>query len=368
MILYPTQAAAQLAGGVICNKSIYLTYEPCIAPSYNRNNSLAGYKIIQPGDIYLPRICNGDGTINAMFSTSWNPSTQGIATREPQCMGYCLSEPGNCGVLESWCDTHPEDVLCAQYPGLPDEVMSKVISIPNHLSYKTAQDWCLNNVGAPCDEATIKFCTDNPTNTFCARYPYLPSEIMRLTIADESNLQYPAAQEWCKMNPGKCDVSASRYCLNDTLSGSGATKDVFCSCLNSPVTRYNPLCVDRTCLAGTNGENAAGIPGSVGGYVNNNMTILPCPDIVDCTTQIALEAAGRITTGNVTLSQNCGNTTVDPPPVDPPPVDPPPVDPPPVNSNGLSPIMIFILLFIVLIVFGFIYSKFNSKNDKKYVV
>jgi hypothetical protein len=101
-------------------------------------------------------------------------------------------------------------------------------------------------------------------------------------------------------NPAVCDRYMMEYCADD----SEHTDDPACACINTPITRYNPLCVDSKCLNG--------------GYATANMRTLECPNVVDCTTQFQLGTVGRsVSTGDFRVEQNCGagaNTTTTPPP------------------------------------------------------
>jgi hypothetical protein len=355
---YSSSAQAIVDGGVLCFNTAQTAFNNCVrGPITYPATTVQGVTTPSRSVWYIdPKkdpsiICN---TIGNVISP---------------CDQWCIDNPGYCDTSINYlCSRDKNNIVCPQYP-INDDIMIGVIANTNNLQYPAAQDFVLKDFYQnTAYESTVNnlvnaYCTTNPRNVLCARFPNLNDTIMRQNITIPSNLQYPAAQEWCRKNPGLCDIPASRYCSDNALSGSGATKDVFCSCLNSPVSRYNPLCVDRTCLAGTNQ-----IPrksNGLGGYVTNNMTILPCPNIVDCNTQIALEAAGRITTGNITLSQNCGNTTVDPPPVD-PPVDPPvepPIEPPveqPFFTNN-----IMILIFIFCIILGILFYIVASRQYKK---
>jgi len=89
-------------------------------------------------------------------------------------------------------------------------------------------------------------------------------------------------------NPTICDPHMIQWC------GEEENEDnPLCTCINSPVPKYNPLCVDSKCL------NT--------GYSTANMSRLPCPDIIDCSAQLELgEVGGGVDIGAFNVEQNCG--------------------------------------------------------------
>lgn len=157
------------------------------------------------------------------------------------------------------------------------------------------------NSHSGCDQYMLGYCAANPDQMgsgVCAEW-YLPQKSREDTVKKAvcnraDNLGHPACREWCRQHPGECDAGAIAYCSENPA-------DILCACLTSPVTRYNPACVDAKCIAGV-------MPGSegIGGYVTASMTSKPCPDIVDCSTQVELESGGRTTTGSINVAQNCG--------------------------------------------------------------
>lgn len=154
--------------------------------------------------------------------------------------------------------------------------------------------------------------------------------------------------EWWKSGVA-CDNYMNSYC-------SINQNDSACSCLNSPVKKYNPLCIDGTCL-----RNAA--------YVSQNMMALPCPNIVDCSIVFDLQNVGRDTIfTDAQIKQACG--TPDETPVTPPtqqpsqpshsPAEPSqPTQPSYQDQTAIwqDPTFLFILFLLIwVIAFGIIYK------------
>jgi hypothetical protein len=110
-------------------------------------------------------------------------------------------------------------------------------------------------------------------------------------------LTNPQCRDWCRRHRGACDAASATYCA----PGGAGAKTSYCGCINSPVTKYNPECVDTWCISGS---DASGI----GGYTPSYLSDRPCPQIVDCSTQLEMTAGGRIITGAISIQQNCGNT------------------------------------------------------------
>jgi hypothetical protein len=101
-------------------------------------------------------------------------------------------------------------------------------------------------------------------------------------------------------NPAVCDNYMIDYC-----GDSEHTDDPMCSCINSPITKYNPICADAKCLK----DN---------GYITRAMMAFEkCPDVVDCSSQLALGSVGReVQIGAYSTKQQCGtgSSTATPPP------------------------------------------------------
>ena len=154
-----------------------------------------------------------------------------------------------------------------------------------------------------------------------------------------------SSQEVCDtlwQNPAVCDQHMIQFCTNNPDSS-------YCTCLTSPIKQFNPLCVDGECLKG--------------GYVTQNMTKLPCPNVIDCTTQILLGEAGRdISLGQNQIIQNCGR-----PPSDDtnggndiPPIPPaPPASNPVLNQTTTILVLIFLLVLFIALMGGTVYYYYG---------
>jgi hypothetical protein len=153
-----------------------------------------------------------------------------------------------------------------------------------------------------CNAYMLPHCAKNPVtmNSPTCREWYLPNknreDAVKQTVCNKlANLKDPSCRNWCRSNPGKCDTGIAQFCKTNPT-------DILCSCITSPVKRYNPACVDSLCIGGTK-EGSEG----VGGYVTASMRARACPNVVDCRTQIELSTGGRTTMGDVQVEQNCGN-------------------------------------------------------------
>jgi hypothetical protein len=204
-----------------------------------------------------------------------------------------------------------------------------------------SKDQCLglpygpNSAGKKCNPIMMKYCSRNPDNAnsqICHEWylenPTFRAQIAEMVCSNPANIEHPKCRDWCKQNPGKCDISAKEYCKKHP-------KEQFCACMTSPVTKYNPACVDSACISG--------------GYVTASMKTMPCPNIVDCSTQIELEAGGRASVGNVV--QNCGATEQGGGGSAPTPSSG--------NSGSSYMILIMFVFMLIVIIAGFIF--FNQK-------
>uniref|UniRef100_A0A6C0JQ22 Uncharacterized protein n=1 Tax=viral metagenome TaxID=1070528 RepID=A0A6C0JQ22_9ZZZZ len=101
----------------------------------------------------------------------------------------------------------------------------------------------------------------------------------------------PKCLEWCMSadGMGKCDQAFDLFCSEN--------KDhPYCSCINSPLTaaNYNPLCNDRKCING--GYQTTPMTRALGGGCQ----------IVDCSTALNIQAGGKVSLNDVTITQRCG--------------------------------------------------------------
>ena len=193
-----------------------------------------------------------------------------------------------------------------------------------------------------CNPIMMKYCSRNPdiaNSDICAEWylenPTFKAQIAEMVCSNPANIEHSKCLDWCRQNPGKCDISAKDFCEKHP-------EDPFCNCITSPVTKYNPACVDAQCIGS--------------GYTTASMKSMSCPNIVDCSTQIELQTGGRTTTGNITAVQNCGSTEQQP------------TSSPTPTSGGTNNMMIFILIFIlIIIVAGFVvvYRQFSVLANQK---
>jgi hypothetical protein len=179
-----------------------------------------------------------------------------------------------------------------------------------------------NQPDKKCNPSMMKYCSKNPNiansdicNEWYLENPTFKAQIMKTICTKPENMAYPQCREWCKQNPGECDNIATEFCK--TYSANP-----FCTCLTSPVKKYNPACVDSECIKS--------------GYITSSMKALKCPDVVDCQTQLDLKSSGRIISLGTSVEQRCGtgeggegNTTS--------------------KGNELKRLSILILILIVLI-------------------
>jgi hypothetical protein len=184
---------------------------------------------------------------------------------------------------------------------------------------------------------------------------WVPIEIDRtkccMGIDDLHSSQSVCAELW--KNPAICDKHMIQFCTNNPDSS-------YCTCLTSPIKQYNPLCVDGECIKG--------------GYVTQNMTRLPCPNVVDCSTQILLGQAGRdVSIGQNQIVQQCGGTTIPDNESPPQQNNPPPSNTPtPIiqnnadtsndifNSNKLLLIIIFLFVLVIALISTTVYYYYGK--------
>jgi len=193
------------------------------------------------------------------------------------------------------------------------------------------------NSTADCYTSLVARCSSSPNMAFddpvCREWysgygRESEKNVKEIACNSENSLGDRRCKDWCRANPGKCDTASQTYCVKHP-------SESYCACLTSPIKKYNPKCIDATCIGGV---DASGI----GGYVSASQASAPCPNIVDCQSQIDLAAAGRITTGNVTVQQNCGNTGE--------PATPVPQETTQGKILGLDKTLFYLILFILLVI------------------
>lgn len=212
------------------------------------------------------------------------------------------------------------------------------------------------NSSTDCYTSLVARCSSSPNMAFddpvCREWysgngRISEQDVKQIACNSENSLSDRRCKDWCRANPGKCDTAAQPYCQKNPTQS-------FCACLTSPIKKYNPKCIDSTCIGGV---DASGI----GGYVSASQSSAPCPNIVDCQSQIDLASAGRLTAGNVQVVQNCGNASEPAPPV------------PGATSGttdkilGLDKTLFYLILFILVVVLigGSVAAYLLLKKPKK---
>jgi hypothetical protein len=93
--------------------------------------------------------------------------------------------------------------------------------------------------------------------------------------------------EFCNENHGKCDGFMKSYCAKPENKDKQS-----CRCLNSAVSKYNPMCIDGKCVAN--------------GYATTDMLSKECPSIVDCGIYHDVKDTGRkVHFTDTTIEQRC---------------------------------------------------------------
>lgn len=103
----------------------------------------------------------------------------------------------------------------------------------------------------------------------------------------EAGLTDPNCPLYCADNHGECDNLMMKYC------GLPENKDAdVCSCIKSPASKYNPLCIDSRCIRT--------------GYTTKTMLDKPCADVIDCGVYYDIkDTAGNVDFADVNISQRC---------------------------------------------------------------
>jgi len=130
-------------------------------------------------------------------------------------------------------------------------------------------------------ERTVGNCSDKDSQ--CQRN--------RRVFCNQVGNQTPECLEFCNSNHGVCDTMMYAYCKTD----AGKDTDI-CSCINSPATKYNPVCIDSKCTRT--------------GYATAPMMQQPCPSVVDCGVYYDIKGTGgNIDFTDATVAQRCESQT-----------------------------------------------------------
>lgn len=116
--------------------------------------------------------------------------------------------------------------------------------------------------------------------------------------ADGSYLDKPECKLWCKQNPGKCDIAASKWCQNHP------DNKTFCGCYN--IDKFGnakldqmllkPQCYLNQCAGGLDAYKTAEF------HTPNN-----CIPFTICSADINQTAGGSASVKDTVIIQNCGN-------------------------------------------------------------
>jgi len=112
----------------------------------------------------------------------------------------------------------------------------------------------------------------------------------RLAHCNNSSVPSDKCLNFCNDNQGSCDALMRKFC------DIPANKDSsICSCLNSPATKYNPVCIDSKCVRN--------------GYQTSSMLTQKCPAITDCSIYYDIKDTGKsISFKDASIEQRCGNS------------------------------------------------------------
>lgn len=165
------------------------------------------------------------------------------------------------------------------------------------LPYNIAQD--CNQYGIPLSQCTASNRSD------CSKYNNkLRAQCYASSCPtnDGSELGRSECKDYCRNNPGKCDVAVSNYCTKNP----GDTD--FCGCYNYDKSNPNnnavvtqmltmPQCYLQQCAGGVNAYKTAA-------YVNTTV----CPSLTICSADLSQTSGGSSSMKGVTVTQNCGDS------------------------------------------------------------
>ena len=261
------------------------------------------------------------------------------------CKTWCMANPDKCtkgigemckgdtiftqDVCSKWCEANQR--LCMQHKKAYCNNVSKIQSDAKCSSFCASNlNECKDGIQNYCKQGdnlfNKKICTDfcdEPTNeTWCknAKSTYCS--------ANTNNLKKGGCQAFCMGNYGKCDSSFESYCDAEKAKPA-QNQDKRCSCLNSSMKEYNPLCVDKNCIA--TGYATHGMLVSKGNecnITNCNQYLTFADDIVkgniEVTSKFLQECGQTIQKDKETDSSGTGTNNNASAPSSPPPPPPPP--------------------------------------------
>lgn len=263
------------------------------------------YTDLGPG--LYPNLNNGPGPVRANSATSYiippNLSARMCAnvwgaTSDQHCRDVNAAKNG---VVVA--NMHNDAVSRNERPG-SDDLDSVQVNLlmpwPEYISQccrgvaGDKQQFCqqFNGPGQPaCNPTLTRYCgqsIDNLFGPFCQNWlgqnPSMKTSMETAMCNQSGNLGNQKCKSWCK-ETGKCDSAIEIYCERNP-------GDPMCTCITSPIKKYNPACVDAACIST--------------GYATQSMRTMQCPNVVDCSAQLALNAGGRAIAIGTKIEQNCG--------------------------------------------------------------
>jgi hypothetical protein len=138
-----------------------------------------------------------------------------------------------------------------------------------------------------CSQYLRDFCTNDLPfrHPICKKWCGNGCKIRKAEYCNEHIFE-PFCQEFCHKNNGLCDSGMEQYC-------KVFPDEEICSCINSKVQEYNPICVDRKCI--DHGYQTISMMNARGQGCQ----------IIDCKSQINLENQ-KIDLHDIIIEQNCG--------------------------------------------------------------
>ena len=110
---------------------------------------------------------------------------------------------------------------------------------------------------------------------------------------NKSGLALQECKDFCKRNPGLCDLGINAYCKDPNN-----IEDKICACVNSvfTATKYNPLCQDIKCIV--DGYSTASMINALG----QGCSIIDCSVVYDIS-----KVSGNVQLANIEVKQKCDN-------------------------------------------------------------
>lgn len=242
---------------------------------------------------------------------------EGVLKTDSKCRAWCKQNQPNCETgIKSFCDEKDnifkEDVCISWCNANEQDCLSKKTKYCNDKdkisTNQTCLEYCRSNPGN-CKSGIQDYCEiDNNIfnkslcTSFCAietNKAWCNNVKSTYCNTDAGKVNAEGCKEFCMSQDGfgHCDTSFEAHCGLDK-SKQKELQDPRCSCLNSKVSEYNPLCVDTKCT--DTGYATSSMLESKGNSCN----------ITDCSQYVSLKdniAEGTFT-ANQDFLQQCGAT------------------------------------------------------------